>query len=1590
MRKNGLKTRMFSLVLAMSMATTSVYFGPIMETQAASDEGTISRLYPSVTYDTNYDAKNAYSGNDLGCTYTKEKTTFKVWSPEATKVVLCRYEKGDGGSAMEEKEMTKGDKGVWSITINGDIVNTYYTYKVTVGDRTKEAVDIYAKATGVNGDRAMVVDLDSTDPANWDKNYKREKTKLSDISVWEIHIRDFSIDVSSGVSAENRGKYKAFTESTTVGGKGKVASCVDYLKELGVTHVQMMPMYDYASVDETKVTNSLGDNYNWGYDPENYNVPEGSYSSNPYDGNVRITEMKEMIQALHDAGIKVIMDVVYNHTYATAESNFNKIMPDYYYKLDGNKYNDNSGCGNATRSESAMYRKFMIDSVTYWAEEYNLDGFRFDLMGIHDVTTMNEIRKTLDEKFGEDTIVLYGEGWTGDGKYDSNSAHKANESKLDNGIGYFNDQIRDAIKGEHKFDGTIGLVQANYTTGSYLEVGEKWPNNVFGGIMGSVGQTSGQWGMWRPFWSKSSDCVLAYTSAHDNLTLWDKLSAVVGKQYNSTDEKMFKMNKMAGAVVLLSRGGYFLQAGEEFARTKNGDDNSHKSPDSANKIDWTRLETYDDIRQYYQGMLSIRQAFSGITAVTTRNGDNWNPTGNNITWLSKDAEGVTAYTESNKVSGEWNKIAVIINNKTTEQSVKFTDASNWVVIADGNKAGIEKLSESGSTIKAPAKSVVVAVPKDTYDANIASVREKLAQMHNTNHAPVITADKTEIEASVGDTVEFTISTTDADGDAVTVAAQELPKSAKFVEKTGKVSWENVTAGTHKFVFTATDGKATGTLTVIVKVTSKTQALSEMIEMAEGLGATQSNVTTDVYKTFTNALTQAKAISSGETDEEKINSAYNSLKSAYTSVKAQLDARESLNVKIGEAEQKLASAKVDASNYDAEAIADLETVIETEKAYLEKAHGQSEYAEEVEELEYAMKACVSNRANPYIRVKASGWDTPAVYIWTGSGDSAQKLAGAWPGTKLTTKDAEGYYVFELPQGTTNYNVIVNDGVAGTATQTSNIEDIADSADIEVSSFTGKTCKYTMEPKTSGTGVVEVDKTRLERYLEVAKTYGVDKDVIPQEIRYTNLAKAYAAGVACDKDENATQVDVNCCTRTLRTCIAAFGSEIIVTPIVTPIISPEPSITAEPTITVEPTITAEPTISVAPTVTPEPVKGKVRIHFKSESEQVTVYYQNRSDAANKNVWREADMLSEGENWYSFDIENSTSARLYIEDENGTTNSELLGEGEFWYVNGVWESERPQDIVIVTPDPTSGATPKPTEKVTESPKPTNKVTETPEPTGKVTESPKPTNKVTAAPEPTRKVTVAPKPTNKVTESPKPTGKVTESPQPTKKVTQAPKPTKKVTNTPTPTKKATATPTPIKKVTVTPTALASFSCVATQKSLSSVKVKWSKVKNAESYRIYRATSANGKYVLVGVTEEEDATSYIDNNVDCGKKYYYYMKAYYENTLGKNVCVAKSKVSSVKLQVGKASLSSIKKSGNKIKVAWKKVSGVSGYEVYISTSKNGTYTRELKITRSTKISGVTKKLPQGKYYVKIRAYKTVDGKKVYGKFSNVKSVSIK
>ena len=396
-----------SVVLAFCMLGTTT---AVTSMAATTDAETVSG--GSVAVDTTatkaleeLDANYRYDGDDLGVTYTKDATTFKVWSPTATDIKVNIFTKGSddeqGASKVASYRLEKEDAtGIWKIKLTGEWKDYYYTYTITVVNpttgetTTSETQDVYSKAVGVNGNRSMIVDLDSTDPDGWDKDTHVFQNEVTDSTVWELHVKDFSYDASSGVSEENRGKYLAFTENgTTLNGEGNISTCIDYLKELGVNTVQLNPFYDYASVNEA----GNDEQFNWGYDPQNYNVPEGSYSSNPYDGNVRIKECKEMIQALHDAGISVVMDVVYNHTYST-DSCFQKTVPNYYYRLNrAGKFSNGSGCGNECATERAMYRNYVIQSCLYWVNEYHIDGFRYDLMGIMDVETMNQLRDALDK-----------------------------------------------------------------------------------------------------------------------------------------------------------------------------------------------------------------------------------------------------------------------------------------------------------------------------------------------------------------------------------------------------------------------------------------------------------------------------------------------------------------------------------------------------------------------------------------------------------------------------------------------------------------------------------------------------------------------------------------------------------------------------------------------------------------------------------------------------------------------------------------------------------------------------------------------------------------------------------------------------------------------------------------------------------------------------------------------------------------------------------------------------------------------------------------------------------------------------------------
>ncbi len=523
--------------------------------------------------------EQAYFGNDLGAVYSEKATVFKVWAPSASSVELRLYETGDSKNFMSSYPMKKADKGIWTVTLDGDMKNTYYTYVVTVDGISRETADIYGKAAGVNGKKSMVVDLAGTDPDGWQNDKHILYDAPTDAIVWEIHVRDFSISAMSGVSPEHRGKYLAFTESgTTLDGKGKISTCVDYLKKFGVTHVQILPMYDYATVDESKLDKPQ---FNWGYDPLNYNVPEGSYSTDPFDGNVRIKELKQMIMALHNAGIGVIMDVVYNHVFAAKGSWFDNTVPNYYFRFDKTgKLSDGSACGNETASDHLMYRKFMTDSILYWIKEYHIDGFRFDLMGVHDVETMNGIRKAIDENIEDGKkIIMYGEPWTGGPLgTDVDTCIKDNIYKLNDRVGAFNDSFRDIVKG-HVFNAhEQGFVQSGEGVNALRD---SITANCISGRK----------------WFNQPSQAIAYTSAHDNFTLYDKLVLSVKNDgsYAERDEKLVAMNKLAAVLTFTSQGIVFMQAGEEFARTKFGDENSYVSSDKVNQIDWSALEKYGDL-----------------------------------------------------------------------------------------------------------------------------------------------------------------------------------------------------------------------------------------------------------------------------------------------------------------------------------------------------------------------------------------------------------------------------------------------------------------------------------------------------------------------------------------------------------------------------------------------------------------------------------------------------------------------------------------------------------------------------------------------------------------------------------------------------------------------------------------------------------------------------------------------------------------------------------------------------------------------------------------------------------------------------------
>ncbi|MBR5143498.1 MAG: type I pullulanase [Clostridia bacterium] len=661
----------------------------VIEVEEALD---ISRVYrviidgfgektvvPTSVFDTESFIKDYTYDGKLGAIIEEGKTTFKLWAPTASKVVLNLFNTGHEGEAYKTVDMIKCDRGVWSYTEDCGH-GTYYTYTVTTAVGTQEAVDPYAKSVGLNGNRGMVVDLSKTNPDGWtEDNFRSEIKTYSDAIIWEVHVRDFSNKIAD---SKHKGKYLAFTERGLVNEHGESVG-VDYLVNLGVTHVHLLPVYDYATVDEANPDSE----FNWGYDPKNYDSPEGSYSTNPYDGEVRIREYKEMVMALHKAGIAVVMDMVYNHTYS-ANSSFNKIVPYYYYRFDDNGENiSESGCGNDTASERYMYGKFMVDSTGYWVKEYKLDGLRFDLMGMHDLATMQRVEKAVHSV--NPKAIIYGEGWDMGKTIDGSARAMQKEiSKIVpvdgavGGIAVFNDVIRDGLKGSVFIDDSQGYISG--------DAAESFPAVLFG-IKGGCG--SEKYG-----WQVDRAMVVNYMSAHDNNTLWDKLAMSNG---NDSIETRFAMNRLGATILMISRGAVFFQAGEEMLRSKpmgdgKFDENSYKSSDAINNIRWDLLKDGSIEKKmsvFYKGLIEMRKAYPILSDINAKvSGEAIGDDGRACVSIS-DANGNEAF---------------ILLNPTADMMIFGLDKS-WNMVCNGEHAGKEVIGTVDHEVTIPSYSAVILV-----------------------------------------------------------------------------------------------------------------------------------------------------------------------------------------------------------------------------------------------------------------------------------------------------------------------------------------------------------------------------------------------------------------------------------------------------------------------------------------------------------------------------------------------------------------------------------------------------------------------------------------------------------------------------------------------------------------------------------------------------------------------------------------------------------------------------------------------------------------------------------------------------------------
>ena len=800
------------------------------------DEHEYTLVMPNIYSTKEFEDAYTYDINDLGLTYSKEASVFKLWAPTADAVVLNVYESGTKGEddLIKSYEMEPGAKGVWSYTLDGDHNGEYYTYSVSVNNETNEVCDPYARTTGVNGNRAMILDLDSTDPDGWDKDTGAHKgMTYTDAVIYELHVRDLSIDDSSGVSDANQGKFLGLTETGTTTSEGTPTG-LDHMIDLGVTHVHLLPIYDYASVDETKLDTPQ---FNWGYDPLNYNVPEGSYSTNPYDGSYRVNEMKQMVMALHENNINVIMDVVYNHVYDAGTFCFNQIVPSYFSRTNADgTFSNGSGCGNDTATERSMVHKYVVESILYWHEEYHIDGFRFDLVGLLDTVTINKIVEEV-HKIDPD-IIFYGEGWTLGTAVSKDGYIMATQAnaKATPGFAYFSDTLRNGVAGSN-VDGQGFIWGIDNRDGSTIEDLMK---QCF---------TATTW------WCPEPTQTINYVSCHDNYTLMDKVNDVSNAPYDSYDDEpgayQAKMNNFAAAFYMLSEGIPFIHAGEEFLRTKLDEDgtiihNSYNASDYVNKLRWYNLDgnaLYADTVDYYEGLIEFRKNHEALRLTTKEE------VAANVTY-KKVANDVILFNIKGKanVPGEVSDgIVIIFNASDSKQTINLGSygvaSGTWNICINDKDAGTDVLGTTTGTVSVEAKSAMALVKGATVDTD---------SVYLDNNKVSISLDRTNVVLAEDGTTTLTATVNPANSTLVWTSSNT---NVATVED-GKIT--AVGAGTATVTVSTLHG-VTATCTVTVKsevpeesvVLNKTELTLEE-EATEALVATTSPAGTTVTWSTSNA------------------------------------------------------------------------------------------------------------------------------------------------------------------------------------------------------------------------------------------------------------------------------------------------------------------------------------------------------------------------------------------------------------------------------------------------------------------------------------------------------------------------------------------------------------------------------------------------------------------------------------------------------------------------------------------------------------------------------------------------------------------